>query len=131
MDPTKIKTLDELSLLDSGQLDQLYAASPAGEIPDGDSNGRALFMPGSLPGKILSLIGNLIWKGKVFDRANGRLMNKMLGTRAVAAEVYLGESWSDGKPAVIVDYQKTSRLASFIRDEIRQLEPGLYLGKAY
>jgi hypothetical protein len=30
-----------------------------------------------------------------------------------------------------LDYSDTSIIAQWIRDEIRQIEPGLYLGKVY
>ena len=41
--------------------------------------------------------------------------------------VYHGESWRDGGPAVIVDYSP-SRLFRNVRDEMREVSPGLYLG---
>jgi len=31
----------------------------------------------------------------------------------------------------VLDYSDTSILAQWIRDEIREIEPGLYLGKVY
>ena len=40
----------------------------------------------------------------------------------------MGESWIDGKPALIMDYAETSKLFPAIRDEVREVSPGLYLG---
>ena len=34
-------------------------------------------------------------------------------------------------PAIILDYSKTSLVAGMIRDEIRQVGPGVYLGQVY
>lgn len=51
--------------------------------------------------------------------------------RFVRADVFRGVSWSDGKQSIVLDYLKTSLLAFFIRDEIRCVAPGLYLGKVY
>ena len=45
--------------------------------------------------------------------------------------IAFGESWYDGRPALILDYSRTSRLYSPYRDEIRQVGPGLYLGRMY
>jgi len=45
--------------------------------------------------------------------------------------VYRDESWFDGKEAIILDYSKTSLVAHWIRDEIREVAPGLYLGIVY
>jgi hypothetical protein len=54
-----------------------------------------------------------------------------LGEKAIRAKVYIDESWFDGKPAIILDYSKTSLVAHWVRDEIRQVYPGLYLGIVY
>lgn len=124
-------TLKQLSSMTRPQLDRLYADAPEGDLPDGESNGKAIFMPGTWLGAIVSAIDNIFWKGKVFDRATGNLTNKILFWRFVPAKVFKGESWSDGKQAVIIDYRRTSWLVPFIRDEIRPVAPGVYLGKAY
>ncbi len=75
----------------------------------------------------------LAWKGKVFNREKGELKNKILpfGIKAVRAKVYKEASWFDGAETVVLDYSKTSRLARKVRDEIREVAPGLYLGLVY
>jgi len=45
--------------------------------------------------------------------------------------VYKGKSWFDNKECIVLDYSKTSLLAKHIRDEIRQIGPGLYLGVVF
>ena len=47
------------------------------------------------------------------------------------AQVYVGESWFDHRPAIVLDYADSSVLARHIRDEIREVDDGLYLGIAY
>jgi hypothetical protein len=42
--------------------------------------------------------------------------------------VYIAPSWFDQKPAVILDYSKSSLVAQKVRDEIREVSPGLFLG---
>jgi hypothetical protein len=37
----------------------------------------------------------------------------------------------DGRPALIIDYSRTSHVYARYRDEIRQVGPGLYLGLMY
>ncbi len=73
------------------------------------------------------------WKGKIFDREKGQLINEVgpFGHLAVPAKMYLGESWLDQRPAIVLDYSAGSMLAKHIRDEIRSVAPGLYLGIAY
>jgi hypothetical protein len=45
--------------------------------------------------------------------------------------VYRGESWAGAGEAIILDYSQTSFVAQKIRDEIREVAPGIYLGNAY
>jgi hypothetical protein len=73
------------------------------------------------------------WQGKVFDSQKGVLKNKItpLGLNAILAKVYKAPSWLDGKECIVLDYSDTSIIAQWIRDEIREIEPGLYLGKVY
>lgn len=128
-------TLNQVQALTSRELDFLYAVSDLPlQVPDGESNGRAIVLPGTFFGKVLSWFDNLVWKGKIFKRlgpTRADLVNKILGLHIVRAEVFFGPSWSDSKRSVIIDYRHTSWIAWFIRDEIRQVEEGLYLGKAY
>ena len=49
----------------------------------------------------------------------------------IVAKVYRGNSWMDGRPTIVIDYSKTSFFARLIRDEIREVEPGVYLGKVW
>jgi len=120
--------------LSGEQLDDIFRNSPSGEIPDGESDGTAIIKPGSeVSDDIARFIHLFSWKGKVFDRANGVLRNKILplGHKAIVAKVYKGESWFDQKPCIVLDYSKTSLLAKWIRDEIREVSPGIYLGIVY
>ncbi len=61
------------------------------------------------------------------------MTNRILafGINAIVAQVYKSESWFDGKECIVLDYSKTSLLAEHVRDEIRQIGPGLYLGLVY
>lgn len=116
------------------RLIDLYASSPAGQIPDGPARGIALIVPGTPLNSFFAALTHLVgWQGKTFDAARGRLVNRITPFRvnAIAAQVYLGPSMLDEKPCIVLDYSKTSTLARFIRDEIRSIAPQRYLGFAY
>src|SRR5690242_9640950 len=116
------------------QLDRLFRRSPAGPIPQGDTAGIALIAPGTPLSTILVRLVHLVaWQGKVFDPATGTLRNKItpFGIRAIAAQVYKEASWVDGQECIVLDYSKTSLLAHWIRDEIREVAPGQYLGVVF
>ena len=124
----------QLLAMSQGQLDDLFRSSPAGDIPNGSANGTAIIAPGTVYSATIAQIINLFgWQGKVFDAANGFLKNRILafGVEAIIAKVYKGPSWLDGKECIVLDYSQTSIVAKHIRDEIRLISPGFYLGKVY
>jgi len=120
--------------MSQSQLDELFTKSTAGEIPDGEGKGTAIVAPGTnYTQDIAQFISFFAWQGKVFDAKNGVLRNKILplGLNAIVAKVYKGQSWMDGKECIVLDYSDTSLVARWIRDEIRQIGPKMYLGKVY
>jgi hypothetical protein len=124
----------QLLKMTAEQLDALFTSSPAGDIPDGDSQGTAIIAPGTVYSPdIAEVVNHFGWQGKVFDAKDGVLVNKLLifGLKAVIASVYKGPSWVDGKECIVLDYSKTSLLAHRIRDEIRNVGPRLYMGPVY
>lgn len=124
----------KLLTLSQAELDKLFTNSPVGDIPNGEAEGTAIVAPGTTySANIASFISHFAWQGKVFDNNKGVLKNKILpfGLNAILAKVYKGPSWLDGKECIVLDYSDTSIVAQWIRDEIREIQPGLYLGKVY
>jgi hypothetical protein len=116
------------------QLDDLFKASPAGDIPEGEAEGTAIIAPGTKYSEpIAQIVNHFGWQGKVFDAQRGFLKNRILlfGFEAIVAKVYKGPSWLDGKECIVLDYSDTSIVARRVRDEIRLIGPNLYLGKVY
>jgi len=124
----------QLLAMSQAQLDDLFRASPAGDIPNGAAKGTAVIAPGTKFSEPTAQIINLFgWQGKVFDSAKGLLKNKILafGFEAIVARVYKGPSWLDNKECIVLDYSDTSIVAQYIRDEIRLISPSFYLGVVY
>lgn len=182
-------TPSNLEYLDQEQIDQIYARLTAGPIPDGPYQGTFFFAEGGgvdrlseilgglggalaeLKGKKVELLGQALWKGKVFYRDQrvlrnmiqaesvvadlfdvdlDRLRREEIGGREVAllfpAKLYCGQSLLDSRrESVIIDYAFTDEIDGYvdeidflggrnglkIRDEIRMVRPGFYLGRAY
>lgn len=187
-------TPKNLALLSQEEVDQIYARLSAGPIPDGPYEGDLFFPKGSsgnlrlseiaggglrgllvnVAGKKLDLIGETLWKGKVFYRQDRLLRNRIedlspLKTIGLVEEtadnplqkitvhgkdqwllfparLYCGQSLLDGRrESIIIDYAFTDQIPGYhrmpdmmagrdgfaIRDEIRMVRPGLYLGRAY
>ncbi len=120
--------------MSQADLDALFSAHDAGPIPDGEAEGTAIIAPGTpFSDAIAACINIFAWKGKIFDAKAGFLRNEILplGLKAIVARVYKGPSWLDGKECIVLDYSETSLIASHVRDEIRQVDGGFYLGKVY
>jgi hypothetical protein len=130
------KTLDVDQLLELSQteLDELFRSSLAGDIPRGEGKGTILLARGETLSDIAAKLAHyVVWQGKVFDPDKGELVNVVspLGIQAVRAKVYKGDSWFDGGECIVLDYTETSLIAHWIRDEIREVASGLYLGLVY
>ena len=120
------------------ELDEIYSNAKPGDIPSGDTHGTAI-LAGSIFSKwVAFFVGLYAWQGKVFDlfcpRGDaGLLVNKItpFSLTFIVAKVYRDDSWLDGKDTIVIDYSCTSFFAKLIRDEIREIEPGVYLGKVW
>ncbi|RNC68076.1 MAG: hypothetical protein ED859_11660 [Desulfuromonadales bacterium] len=133
MNPTIARWLE----MPREQLDELYKEAKAGTVPTGDTIGTAI-VAGSMLAKFFARIARLFfWQGKIFDifcpPDTGVLVNKVtpFSLTFVVAKVYKDTSWMDGKETIVIDYSRTSFFAKKIRDEIREVEPGVYLGKVW
>jgi hypothetical protein len=130
---TTTKTTPPLEL-SPAKLDELFAGSPAGDIPVGRGRGTAVFFAGRRAAKPFAALARvLFWQGKVFRPESHDLKNLLtpFSIPGIRAEVYSGESWYDGRPCVVLDYSKSSKIAGRIRDEIRQVGPNEYVGMVF
>ena len=127
-------TVHDLLKMSQPDLDALFTKQAAGPIPDGPAKGTAIIAPGTVfTPEIAAFVSLFAWQGKNFDAERGLLVNRIsvFGVDAIVAEVYKQASWLDQKECIVLDYSKTSHVAQWIRDEIRMIEPKLYLGKVY
>ena len=127
-------TVEQISKLTSNEIDDLFRRGEVGQIPDGKADGTAIVLPGSFAQPLLErAVLALAWQGKVVNARGQRLRNRILplGLHAIAADVYRGKSWFDGQDCIVLDYERRSLVARLVRDEIRRVAPGLYLGLVY
>jgi hypothetical protein len=132
----EISTADALSLIPASrrELGRLFGSGRVGAIPDGRGRGTALLGTGGLTARLAArLCYALAWRGKVVNARQARLKNILtpLGILAIEAEVYKQDSWYDGEPCIVLDYSKTSLVAHWVRDEIREIAPGVFLGLVF
>ena len=127
-------TVREISQMTPEQVDALFRDGEVGQIPDGKADGTAIVWPGSpMEPLVERLVQALAWQGKIVHARTHDLKNRILplGVPAIAADVYCGRSWFDGSDCIVLDYSKRSFVARWVRDEIRRVAPGLYLGLVF
>jgi hypothetical protein len=126
-------TTDPATLITAtrAELARLFSAGRAGEIPNGRGRGTVLLGTGSLTARAAARLSYaLAWRGKVVNARTARLRNILtpLQIQAIQAVIYKQDSWYDDAPCIVLDYSKTSLVARMIRDEIREIAPGVFLG---
>jgi hypothetical protein len=121
-------SLETLSACSWPELDDLYRHSPPGRPPTGIMRGQAIYDQTQAFSKLRTAGTKALWLGKEFSPEQGMLINRWRLGRAIKAEVYSGQSWLDGGPALVMDYRNTSFVWKNVRDELREIAPGLYLG---
>lgn len=138
-------TLDVLLDLDADALRRLYEGARVPRITDvsGDLRGRMLAIPAlreplaALP-RALARQSFFPWRGKSFyphDEDRGEGVNRVFLDRLklFRFETFIGRSRAGDFDAVQLDYDNPGNpfFIRAIKDEIRELRPGLYLGQAY
>jgi hypothetical protein len=124
-------SLEQLAACPWPELERLYRQAAPGAIPNGFARGRVVYPACEPFGGAKAQAASLVWRGKHFCTTDGTLINQWLGVRAIRARVGYGPSWLDGRPAIILDYACTSRRWADVRDEMREVGPGVYLGAMY
>jgi hypothetical protein len=137
--------LDDLLALEPAVLAELYANASVPRIPDlsGDLRGRMLAWEGvsGVPAQLIRTVAstsNFPWRGKTFqhktDGAGGG-DNRVVSDRfhLFKFDTFVGPSRAGAFDAVQLDYDKPSNpfFIRAIKDEVRELRPGLWLGQAY
>ena len=140
-------SLDDLAALDPATLRALYdgAGTPVLEEMDGRLVGRMLAAP-SLPRwmagflRWFAALTRFPWRGKTFTaRGGGRGegINRVFGDRKprhwFRFDTFVAPSRAGAFDAVQLDYDNPGNpgFIRAIKDEVREVTPGLYLGLAY
>jgi hypothetical protein len=127
---TSPHTLTSLKKVSLWELDRLFEQSPPGNTPHGYARGQVLYMNDAKLPKLRARLASSAWKGKHFED-DGEFINQWPGFTALRGKSELGESWHDGKPALVLDYPASTPLFGNTRDELREIAPGLYLARLY
>ena len=112
-------------------LDKIYSKGSYLEYPNGFYKGKPLFFLFNLKLTPINFLINLIWRGKQFNEKGRLLSNKIFSLNIFYGRYYLEKSKFDSKPAITLNYYKSSVIGFLVKDEIRKIGDNLYLGRAY
>jgi hypothetical protein len=119
---------DQLLRMSECELVQVYKCGAPGMPPCGYTPGTIIFQPGSaITVPTSRVMKATAWQGKYIP-GDGTMVNRMFGMPSIKAAITSGESFIDGRPSVVFDYQNTSLVWRNYRDEVREVSPGVYLG---
>jgi hypothetical protein len=108
----------------------LFRQGTLGCGPVGPTRGTVLYADANHP-RVKARLQGAVWKGKTFHD-DGTLTNRWLGgVHAVSAGARVEESWLDGRPCLVVQYAPDAPVFGGVRDELRQVAPGVWLGRSY
>jgi hypothetical protein len=113
------------------EYDSLFTQGKVGYIPSGKTDGTVLYAAQALFPLFRAKMQSIPWKGKHFVAEDLMINRWLLGLEAVSAPVHVGPSWYDGKPCIIVEYARNAAVFGNVRDELREIEPGVWLGRNY
>lgn len=130
------QSLTDLARLNEAQLEELFLNAPRPTaIPSGKTRGLVFFEPGKWTSRLQGRIFQLLWQGKKWDSSAAIMKNRVGPFTVIPAAMYLDESFTDGDTALVLDYHgmqsKTTQFADGARDEIREITPGLWLGRMW
>ena len=146
METSTLGTLDDLAALDPDELMDLYrtARTPSLEELDGKMVGRMLAVPRAQEPHVKSVLEKFArsrvfpWQGKTFQHEtsnHGHGVNRLLGERVTwfRFHTFVGPSHAGDFDAVHLDYSHDGNppVVRNVKDEVREVAPGLYLGLAY
>jgi hypothetical protein len=136
-------TIDDLLAMDPDQLMDLYrtARTPAVADLDGRLQGRMLAVPRAQERHVsrwLRALAGTLWQGKTFehhDSMHGEGVNRVLGEKLnwFHFDTEVGPSRAGDFEALQLNYDHHGNppLVRSVKDEVREVAPGLWLGLAY
>jgi len=108
----------------------LFCQGSLGCTPLGPTRGTVLYADGKHPWLKAHMQG-VVWKGKTFH-GDGTFTNRWLGgVSAVSAGICVEPSWLDGQPCFVMQYAPDAPVFGNVRDELREIAPGTWLGRSY
>ncbi len=120
-------SLHRLSL---AELDYLYAQGTVTSPPVGYLPGEVITFTNMRAPKLVKRMADRHWMGKHIE-PDGYFINQWRHGQRLASHLTIGPSYTDGNPCLVFEYPRWTPLFGPMRDEYREIAPGLFLGRMY
>ena len=121
---------DGLHALSESELHDLFRRATIHEMPCGWFPGKVIYFTNMPAGKVVKQLSDNHWMGKIFE-ADGSFTNQWKNRQALHSCLKVAPSFMDGKPCYICEYPRCTPLFGPMRDEYREVAPGVFLGAMY
>lgn len=112
------------------QLDDLYRRASITTPPHGWLPGQVIAFTNMPAPKMIKGLSDTFWVGKHIE-PDGYFINQWRNRRALDSYLRVGPSYVDGCPCIVFEYPRWTPLFGPMRDEYREIAPGLFLGRMY
>ncbi|CAN5411229.1 hypothetical protein BH10PLA2_BH10PLA2_03940 [soil metagenome] len=123
-------TVCDLKQMNTCQLEALFASSSPGQMPSGWVPGELLILTDFPMPRLSESLARRYWQGKHIE-PDGSFINQFKYKQRFPSKAVIGPSLYDEKPAIVMAYPSGTPVFGNIRDEFREVSPGLYLGRIY
>jgi hypothetical protein len=127
---SKLYTASDLKQMARCELETLFASAGPGQMPSGWVPGELLVLTDFPMPRVSEALARRYWQGKEFE-PDGSFVNQFRYRQRFPSKAVIGPSLYDGKPAIVMAYPPSTPFFRNIRDEFREVSPGLYLGRIY
>lgn len=119
-----------LHVLSLSELDAIYRQSTIHAMPYGRMPGEVVAFANVPVPQLFKRVANNHWKGKIIE-PDGSFTNQWKRGQALNSSLTVGPSYLDGQPCFICEYPRWTPLFGPMRDEYREIAPGVFLGRQY
>lgn len=112
------------------ELEDLYRRATVTCAPQGFLTGEVIKFTNMVAPELAKKLADRYWVGKHIE-ADGYFINQWKNRKALDSCLRIGPSYVDGQPALVFEYPWYTPLFGPMRDEYREIGPGLFLGKMY
>jgi hypothetical protein len=112
------------------ELDQLFQRATVEAPPQGFLPGQVIAFTNIPTPNLAKWLADRHWVGKHIE-PDGHFINQWRRRQALQSCLYVGPSYLDANPTLVFEYPWYTPLFGPMRDEYREIAPGLFLGRMY